>query len=406
MGEAGAAAAEKLIKRFATAAETGAKVKIDKGILKQLAAAGVSAAALAEQLGVTPEKLNGMTIDAQKMGEAMQAALIKKGKGPLEAMGLTWDVIGAKLRDGFEDLFEDLGPFVQPLMAAIKSLFGEFSAGSTMATGAKSVVVSAMEVLLAVATKVVNGIHLGGLQIYIAWLKVKMAIAPVTSAIASLIPQGTAMTVLIYIVKGLAVVFGILAVAIFIAFLPLIILVAAIVAVGVAIYAIGEAIFAAIGWLADLGSGAIDAAANFIGGLVSGIASGAGAVVDAVKALASSAIGALKGALGIASDSKIAIGVAGHTTSGLAHGLEKGQEDVEAAAKGTGDVAARGLAEGADGAPGAKGKAGGKAAGGGVTVIVEKGAVVVQGAGGDVLQVTEEAIALLFERVALREAAL
>lgn len=395
MGESGGAAADKLIKKMAELSAIGGKVKIDKGLAKQLAAAGVSMEALAAEIGTTPDKLAKMSLTAKQLGDAMQAALLKKGKGPLEALGLTWDTISSKLKEGIASIFEDLGPAVQPFMAALKSLFGEFNKGSMAAQGMKGIVTSVLTTLFTVATRVVNGIHIGALKLYIGWLKVKMAIAPVTSAIGALIPKGAGLSILMGIVKGLAVIFGLLAVAILIGLIPLALLIAAIVAVGYAIYSIGSAIVAAVGWLANMGSAAVDAAGNFIAGLINGIKAGAAAVVAAVVALANGAIGALKSALHLGSPSKLTMKMGGFTAQGLADGIEDGATGVRAAAKGTGRAAIKGTAQGLSAGGGAAG-----AVGAGMTVNVE---LTINGAGGDIMSLTEEAVALIFERVALRE---
>jgi hypothetical protein len=401
MGETGGAAADKLIKKLSEAAATGGRVKIDKGMLKQLAASGVSAKALADQLGTTPEKLAKMNLTAKQLGEAMQNALIKQGKGPLEDLALTWDSISGKLADGFKSLFTDLGPDVKAFMNEVKSLFAEFSKGSTAANGAKGVVTTVLGTILKAAAKVVNGIHIGFLTLYVAFLKVKAALSPITSAIGKLLPAGAGVTVLVGIVKGLAVVFALVAVSVLVAVTPLILLGAAIVAVGAAVVAIGGYILDAVSWLESLGESAGAAGVNFVQGLIGGIGSMASALISAVVGLAGSAVDALASALHLGSPSKLTMKMGGFTTQGLADGIESGTDDVHAAAKGAGQAAIGGTAAGLDGASGADGKAGKGAAAKGLTVIVQAGAVVVNGAG-DALELTEEAVSLLFEKAALQ----
>ncbi len=429
MGEAGGAATQKLIKKFESAAEAGLKVKIDKGTLKQLAMAGISANDLADALHVTPDKLAKMTVTADQLGKAMEDALIKKGKGPLEDLGLTWESISGKLSSGFKSLFKDLGPDVKAFMTSVKSLFEEFSSGGVAANGAKSVVTSVFQTVFAVATRVVNAIHIGFLTLELTYYRVATAIKPITDGLKRLLGATSGADVMIKIIKGLAVVFGLLAVAVVISLIPLVLLGAAIVAVGVMIYeaiaaivafndwimglgrSVGEGIGEAVAWvatlpaaLASMASDAIAAGENFILGLVDSITGGGARVVGAVLGIAKSAVGALKGALGIASRSKVTYAMGGYTTQGLAESIEDGAADVHAAAKGTGKAAITGTRDGLDGAAGAAGAAGlGGAGKGGLHVTVEAGAVVIHGGGGDTMALTEEALSSLLERLALQQ---
>lgn len=84
--------------------------------------------------------------------------------------------------------------------------------------------------------------------------------------------------------------------------------------------------------LSNLGSAAMEAAGNFISGLVSGITGGVGMVVDAIKGLASNALGAFKGILGIASPSKVMLQMGGYTAEGFAGGMDAGAAVVESSA--------------------------------------------------------------------------
>jgi hypothetical protein len=66
-------------------------------------------------------------------------------------------------------------------------------------------------------------------------------------------------------------------------------------------------------------------------GLVSGITSGAGAVVNALRALAEKMKATIKGALGIASPSKVFAEFGLNTSAGFAEGIEGGSRDVSGA---------------------------------------------------------------------------
>lgn len=86
------------------------------------------------------------------------------------------------------------------------------------------------------------------------------------------------------------------------------------------------------GALSGLGASALEAAGNFIQGLVNGITGGVGMVIDAIKGLASSALGAFKSILGIASPSKVMLQMGGYTAEGFAGGMDAGAAVVESSA--------------------------------------------------------------------------
>lgn len=366
MGESGGAAAESLIKRFALMAETGQKVSLDRKILTQLAAAGVSVKALADALGVAPEKLGEMKIAAGDLGAAMQKALIANGAKSLSVMGDTWTSISAKLTEGWEDAFEDLGDIVGPFMSQLRGLASEFFAGSiasgTLKGGIKDILTPAFEV----ATRTVRAAHIALLNIEIAYLKVRIAILPLTSALDGLGVSSGIVNVAMYLIGAtaliLAVVFGVLALAVFLVALPFIV-------AGAAIYGLYQAIVYLIGiiggvsdhfdqlsgtvsnWASDLlgavvsavagipgallemATGAASAAGDFVSGLVGGISSGAGAVADAVKNLASGALKSFTSFFGIASPSKVMKehGKKNIAEDALAAGIDEGADEVDRA---------------------------------------------------------------------------
>lgn len=98
--------------------------------------------------------------------------------------------------------------------------------------------------------------------------------------------------------------------------------------------AVGSALGAAWDAVSDWASGAIDAAADFVQGLVQGIKDGVGAVADAAASLAQGAVDAVKGALGISSPSKIMMAMGGYTAEGFEGGIEGGTGGVRRAVEG------------------------------------------------------------------------
>lgn len=394
MGESGGAAAEGLIKRFAMMADTGQKVSLDRRILAQMAEAGISAKALAKALGVAPEKLGETKVAAKDLGDAMKKALIAGGEEPMRQMSRTWPAITAKLEDAWESLFDDLGPFTEPFMEALRSIASEFYDNSIAAGDAREAIKSLFSKLFKYGTDALNAIHKGFLVVQIAILKVRIALAPVTKYLDVM---GGAADVLYGTLLLVAVAFGVVAVSVFFAVLPFLLLVGAIGLVVYAIMAIGGAIGDALTWLQQLQDAAVSAGVNFIMGLGNAIASGADWVVGIVKSLAARIVGGIKGALQIHSPSRVMMSIGAHTTRGLAEGIEAGAGDVEDASRG----AARAAVDGASDVPRAGARAG-SSGGAPVHVTIEAGAVQIMGAGGDVLALTEEALARLLELVVAR----
>lgn len=86
---------------------------------------------------------------------------------------------------------------------------------------------------------------------------------------------------------------------------------------------------------------------DMIQGFIDGIAGAAGRVAEAVSSIANSATATLKGALGIASPSKVFAGLGGYTAEGFAQGVDAGSADVSRSVETmvtTPDVAAAGAA--------------------------------------------------------------
>jgi len=348
MGNDGGAA-QGLIKRFEMMAETGGKVKLDRRIMAQLAEAGVSAKTLADTLGVNVDKLSTMSIDAGKMGTALQDALISKGSKSLETMGLTWTSISGKLKDGVDDLFEDMGPAVAPFMAAVKDLFSEFSAGSTTMGGVKGVLTAVFTEVFAVAKTAIDGIHKGFLYVEIGILHAAIALLPLGRALKSMAQNKDLIEGLKLTLMGMAVPLGLVAAAV-------LIVIAAFVALSVAASAIVGGVIAGFLWLQgassragkaigeglkSLATSAYAAASDFIGGLVNGIIAGAGAVANAVKNVAKAAVNAFTGFFEIESPSRLMFEHGLMLPAGAAKGVEAGTDDMT---KAVGDMSQAGAA--------------------------------------------------------------
>jgi len=329
MGEEGGQAAEGLIKRFALM-HRAARVQLDKSLQQELAQAGIAAEDLAQALGKPVDKLHLIGIRADKLGEFIQRTLARKGGAALENMSLTWESISTKLREGWNDLFSDLGPAVRPLMMAVRDFFAEFGVGTTLQGAAKGALTSFFTTILGWATKAVRGIHLGFLEIQIAALKVYIAAAPLVRLMRAIFSNAE-------VLRGIKTILVLIAI-------PFVLLAVMVAAVGAALIVLGT-IFAYIGglivgavtWIvgaisgfvSSLISGGTSGGEGFIAGLVNSIKAGVGAVVDGIKGLASKMLGAFTSAFEIKSPSKKMFRHGLNIDKGVEQGVDAGADDAQ-----------------------------------------------------------------------------
>ncbi len=341
MGESGGAAMQKLIERFQQAADMGLKVKIDRRILKDMKSAGIEGSDLAKVLGVNEKALESTTVGAAKLGAAMQTAIANKGGPALEALGLTWDSIKAKLNEGLGSIFAGMADAVRPMMVEIKAIFGEFNKGSPIITLANGAMKSFLSTVFSLAAGGLHMLHLAFLNVEVAALRIAIFLLPVINAFRAMarneaVINGikTALMLLAVPIVAVAIVVGSL-VSGFLIFATI---------VGAVITAVGGAIAWLVGTaerkfgelaglLSGLGGGAWAAASNFVSGLVGGISAGVGAVVSAVKGLASAALASFSTGIQAASPSR-AMHAKGRYqfAAGAVTGIDAGGADVEAAA--------------------------------------------------------------------------
>jgi hypothetical protein len=256
-------------------------------------------------------------------------------------MGRQWDTITSKMRGGVMAALSDLSDFVDPFMGEVQKLAAQFFEGAVGSNLLGSVVRTILKPAFEVATSVVRQLHVGLLVLTIYALRAYIWLDKIGAiALASKVGFDVLKATLI----GVALVAGILAVAIGLSMLPIVVLAAAAVAAGYALYGLWRAIVAAVGAIVDFGSDALDAlsawvggafsaASDFVAGLVQGIAAGAGSVADAVKALANQALSAFTGVFGIKSPSTVMHrhGRKNIAEDGLAKGIDKGAPEVKRA---------------------------------------------------------------------------
>ena len=140
----------------------------------------------------------------------------------------------------------------------------------------------------------------------------------------------------------------------------------------------------------DVANLATDAASNFVAGLVDGIANGVPRVIDAAKNAAQALVTAVKDELGVHSPSVVMMEVGKNVSAGMAQGIAN-DNSVAGAARDLGRDTAEAGATVAN-APASEG--------GGGSLTVNVGGIHINGAGKSAEDLTEESVALVFERMA------
>lgn len=391
LGDEGGQKVIGLIQRYRLLAEAGAKVKIDTKAITKLKDSTVDINDVARALGTTATKMMGTSIAAADLGNAIQKAIINKGKGALEDLGLSWDTISAKFKENVGSLFEGVGDDAKAFMGEVRGIADEFTRGSATSTVAKSAIGAVFHVIFDLGTRALHAVHIGFLQLEILALKAAIAVAPTVLWLRRMWAEHDGAGKLVTTLEGLAVVLGVVAVAGALAMLPLAI--AAAVAIGSVL-----AVSFAIGWLIDnvgaagtaiskWASDAYDSAGHFVSGLVQGLEDGIASVGKAASKLGRSAIDAVEGVLHIKSPSRVMMNVGVNTARGMAMGIDDGAPDVARSAAALGAVAPAAVAK-ASGTNGA-----------GQTINI-KLELVVNNHGGPALELTEDALASLLERAA------
>lgn len=374
MGDSGGAAAETLFKRLGEGGPAA------DSLVKELQKGSRRADKMLKEMGLSIADLGGKAalskMNAEQLHAALAKALSKKGKGPLDDLALTFPVLLQKVREGFLSLFDKLGNSVKPFMKAIKSLFAEFSKGGGVINALKPIVTSVLSTAFAWATKAVDAIHgivkwllnsgkasgyfAGALGVLKSGWKalvaifgvVRDALKPIVGVLKEIFSNAT-------VLDGIKTIFKVIAAVIVVVAVVLGTLAAAFATLIGIVGAVVGAIAGAVAALASFAGEAVSAGADFVSGLIGGITGGAGALIDAVKGLASSALGAFKATLGIASPSKVMMAMGGHVAAGAAEGIDRGAPHVADRAANMGKAIAGAAAGGAKGgAPGGKGAAG------------------------------------------------
>lgn len=320
--------------------------KIDN-IGKALKGTGITAdtltKALATKLGVGTEKaaemLKAGTVKVSDGIAALNGAISGKLGDVASSQLLSLGTQFQKFKENVGDLFEDVE--IEPFLKGLHDVLSIFD--STTQTGAtmKKVITEVFNSIFTVASKVFPYVKVFLLGMLLALIRVHLflkQIAPTLKEAFSYIPDlnwlglaGTLGKSLLYVLLALAGAFAVVIGLVLLAASPFIALVAAI---GLLVYAVVAGVSWIIDAISELGPAAVEAAGNFISGLVDGITNGVGFVVDAIKGLAGSALTAFKSVFGIASPSKVMAQMGGDMTAGLSMGLDSGADKAQASLAG------------------------------------------------------------------------
>lgn len=247
-----------------------------------LAGAGVAGASLAATLGVA-----GGVIDLGKI-IAGQRAMAK------------FDSIVARTQMSFKALFKgaDAGPMLRALERLTYNFSGQSSMGKLVGkvlTDAFNMVGRAIEKVEPIASAAMKGVavaaglaELGGLKVYGAWLKLRLALKPYIGDIGNLVSKSTALNIAFYTTATVA---GVMAASMLLASAPFLVLGGAIyglVAAGQRVHSFFSA-FAASPLFAAI-SNAFSSAFDVVGNVVNKALGVAGQAVDAVIAKIKAAV--------------------------------------------------------------------------------------------------------------------
>lgn len=392
MGDPSAAHAfETLTKKIQVAAQTGHRLKIPEKGLKGLADMGIRVDDVAKRMNVSAAtlaaQLKAGTVNAKEFGDALQDALIDKGAGPLQRMGSSMASLKKMFGQNIEVMFEDMGKAIEPFIAAVKDMLSIFGQSTNSGKVMKATISGAFSFMFKEATKVVPYVKHFLQDLIIYSLRAYIAIKPIIRSFREIGDSQSSWLSLDATMHSITRTFGMIADAVIFSIQVL-----------VGLYEIGQQLFQ---WAED----AYDIGKSFCDGLVNGITSGVASVVDAAKGLGAAAKKGLKDFLGIASPSKLMMSMGDDVGAGLASGIRGGVTPVIDASADLGAAAAQTVggslkadySQAASGASAQGGANGGGAQMGAITINITAPNGVT-----NTLDLTEIAVAAIFERLQLQ----
>lgn len=405
MGDEGGAAFSELLKKATLAGEAG---KNFKNFSKSLRDVGLDVNDVAAQLGVPAKKLEGMLksgkVSAAQLGDALENAMSKKGANAIEVANNRLSVMVDKAKAWLVGLFDEVVETqgYKDFLAALRQV-GQVI--QSLAGNGKSSMTSLFGAVFGLTAKVITYTLIGLLKIATWGIKAYIWLFPFLQKLKEWEQKLGFIDKFVTVLKTLGTVVGIVLVPVFMAFAEILAVMVGLVvvvyqALGWVIKGIGAVATKVWGFVKDTAKalkswvdGAVQAAKDFVAGLTDGLAEGVPGVSAATSKLGNVATESLKKSLKISSPSKVTMELGDYTAQGFALGLTNASNDVTAAAGGVADAAVGGVSSPSKGAAASSGPS--------ITVNVQAGAVVINGGAGGAAELTREAVALLFEEVAL-----
>lgn len=388
MGDPAAAHSfENLTKKIQVASQTGHGLKIPAKGLGSLADMGIRVDEVAKRMNVSSkalaDQLKAGTVDAAKFGDALQDALIEKGKGPLDRMGSSMANLKKMFGQSIDDMFEDMGTAIEPFLAQVKDMLGIFSQSTNSGKAMKAGIGGAFTFIFGVATKAILPIKHFFLDLVIVSLKTYILVKKHWLSV-----QATMMDFGV-VVKGVADSF-----AFFLKAVDFVV-------------ALDESLTSMVDKVSGLYDDMSAAGSSFVDGFVNGIKDGIARAGQAASDLGAAAKKGVKDFLGISSPSKEMYQLGGYTSEGFSGGLNAGTPKVAEASKQMGAATVSGATSGlrasdyatkpGTGATGGESGAG-TAVNGGIHITIQAPNGVT-----NAIELTETAVAILFERLALQQ---
>ena len=329
---AGSALGREKVSDYATSL---AKAKLSGGELQRaLEAASIAGSAGGDEIAtaflkdVAAAKAAGQSVDA--LSAKMKAQLGGVARAQLLSLGVQTKKLGENITEIFS------GSNVEPFLLALEDSLSLVSQNTVIGQQFKEVITKAMDGFFAAAARVMPyvkegfvGLAIVAVQLYIAYAKVRNAInemiGPTDQAGASATGLSIALEAGQAVAWTLVVVFGAIAAVVAAVVAVVAIFYGMFLAIGAAGTWIGDQIVAGFKSIASLDLSSI--ASGIIDGLINGITGSIGRVVAAMSKLGSSAISAMKAAIGMASPAKAFVEVG---EDGIGEGVAVGTEKAEA----------------------------------------------------------------------------
>lgn len=291
---------------------------------------------------------------------ALEAATRARFGGTVAAQMLDFGVVARKARENFTGMFAGIN--LEPLLIGFRELASIFDVATVRGKVMQALLettfgglATVLGALLPVGKEIFLGMAIGALKLAIVLKPIARDIGNFLASLGGAKNALTWVEVGKFLFAGLATTIALVGAAVAIAFIPLAVLGGVITAAFYGIYraiafvagvvgavrtAIGDATayVASMDW-SDLG-------ANLVTSLIAGIKNGAGTLLASVASLGTSAIGAFKAAVGIASPSKPMLALGENLAASAAMGVDRGAPELESASEDLGGAALGGVGVG------------------------------------------------------------